>query len=575
MSLKHPLYEAESLDWEKYRLTWEGGREFINKYLVQFSNREDSADFLTRKRVTYCPAHAKSAVTEIKNSIFERMVDIVRSDGPKSYLASVTGSNGGVDLTGTTMNNFIGTKVLPELLTIRKVGVYIDKESVSFNTRAEELAANEHPYLYMYTAEEILSWNHDKRGELTAVLLLDTEDTLDPETGLPDGTKEVFKLVKKENDTTVSVTRYSKSPEDGTVTLLKLKHIPFVIFELSDSLLKDTADYQIALLNLASSDMGYCMKSNFPFYTEQRNGLTDLATKTFREVVDPETGARTLIQVNPAEVNIGSASGRTYGKDLDRPGFINPSPEPLQVSMEKQEKMKQEIRQLVQLALTNLAPTRQSADSKDKDQQGLEAGLACIGLELEKGERKIGAIWAEYEGEDEPYVSYPTNFSLRSDEDRRAEAKELTEQIPKIPSATYQREVAKQVITLTLGKKVNSEKLAKMHAEIDAAEVIVIDPEIIKADHEAGFVSTELASEARGYPKGEVEQAKKDHAERLARISMAQMAGGAASGTDAASARGMDDMSADEGESAKIEKEESQSSDVSDDGSRSVRGEAK
>jgi hypothetical protein len=38
-----------------------------------------------------------------------------------------------------------------------------------------------------------------------------------------------------------------------------------------------------------------------------------------------------------------------------------------------------------------------------------------------------------------------------------------------------------------------------------------------------GLVSAELASQIRGYPKGEVEKAKNDHAERLARIQLAQI----------------------------------------------------
>jgi hypothetical protein len=33
--------------------------------------------------------------------------------------------------------------------------------------------------------------------------------------------------------------------------------------------MEDIADYQIALMNLESSDINYMLKSNFPFYVEQ------------------------------------------------------------------------------------------------------------------------------------------------------------------------------------------------------------------------------------------------------------------------------------------------------------------
>jgi hypothetical protein len=95
--------------------------------------------------------------------------------------------------------------------------------------------------------------------------------------------------------------------------------------------------------------------------------------------------------------------------------------------------------------------------------------------------------------------------------------------------------------------------MAKIHAEIDSAQVIVTDPEIIKDDHEAGFVGTELASKLRGYPEGEVEKAKKDHADRASRIALAQSEAGA---------RGVSDMDTDPSRSARREKELSQDADT-------------
>ena len=76
-------------------------------------------------------------------------------------------------------------------------------------------------------------------------------------------------------------------------------------------------------------------------------------------------------------------------------------------------------------------------------------------------------------------------------------------------------------------------------------------------DHEAGFVSTKLASELRGYPEGEAEQAAKDHAERAARIVAAQ--------TNTAmtkmQARGAPDMDSVE-DSGTVERTEANNSDL-------------
>ena len=109
-------------------------------------------------------------------------------------------------------------------------------------------------------------------------------------------------------------------------------------------------------------------------------------------------------------------------------------------------------------------------------------------------------------------------------------------QLPKTPSKTYQKEIAKRVAYLQLNQKVSNETLDKIYKEIDSADVIVTDPEIIRQDHEAGLIGTILASKVRMYPDGQVELAKQDHADRAARIALAQ---------SKASQRGVSDMDTD------------------------------
>src|SRR5690606_25812922 len=132
-------------------------------------------------------------------------------------------------------------------------------------------------------------------------------------------------------------------------------------FELSQSLMTDISRYQIALLNLASSDINYALKANFPFYTEQQDFRTG---SHFNQAGDVEEGT----DGKGKEVIVGVTSGRAYPIGTDRPGFIHPSSEPLKVSMEKQEQLKAEIRQLIGLAISSLSPTKQSsAESKAMD----------------------------------------------------------------------------------------------------------------------------------------------------------------------------------------------------------------
>lgn len=567
--MRHPYYNDYLNSWEMYRYAYKGGTQFINKYLKMYSSREDINDFATRKAVSYCPAHAKAAVNEVKTSITERLVDVIRQGGPASYNEAICGADGGVDYASNSIDSFIGKYVIPELLVVGKVGVYIDKQHLPDNHTLLD-AQGIRPYIYTYRAEEILTWTFNQRNELTKVLLLDTLETCDAITGLVTGTRTQTRYLSLEADG-VRV-QINDAEGNETVTMLKLKRIPFVIAELTDSLMCDIAGYQIALLNLASSDINYALRSNFPFYTEQYSPQSDLANRIAQNVapsVNPDGSVNTNAGQAVAasgKIVTGSMSGRRYPMGVDRPEFIHPSPEPLKASMDKQEQLKTEIRQLIALALTNIAPMRASADSKEKDNQGLESGLAYIGMELEHLERQIAEIWSAYEGATESAtIIYPDKYSIRSDDDRRKEAKELLEDLPKIPSITFQKEVAKRVASVLLVNKVDDEVIKTIHSEIDSAKVINIDPDVIAIDIENQLVSNKTASLARLYPEGETEKAAIDHAERATRIAAAQSAGK----IDAA-ARGVSDLSADP-KSAQQEKTTSQSAAMQDTGGKAVR----
>ena len=555
-NIMHPDYAANIALWIKYRLTFEGGDDFITKYLKQFSVREDGTDYANRKAITYCPAHAKAAVIDIKNAIYQRMVDITRKGGTTSYQEAIDGRNAGVDLNGNTMTGFVGRLVLPELLSMSKVGVYVDRSQLSDAPTKHE-TANKSPYLYVYKTEDIRSWSYNRNNELKSVLLKDHDFAYDDDTGLPTETVVRYRLLQLTDEGKVSIQFYNSMGEvEGEETILNLNKIPFVIFEITSSLLTDVADYQISLLNLGSSDMNYAMKSNFPFYVEQFDIRSEMAglipqNTTVNEdtgVVNEEGTADEADKAKRNNLDIGAAQGRKYPIGAEKPAFIHPSSAPLIASMKKQAELRQEIRQLVNLAVVDVEPRNASAESKQEDEKSLEAGLSYIGLELEYGERQIAEIWSSYEhSPDTPTISYPQSYTLKSDESRRIEAKEATALLPVLPSLTYQKEVAKEIAKIIIGHKISTEDLEKIFDEIDSAKVIVMDPEIIRLDHEAGFIGTKLSSELRGYPEGEVELAKADHAERAIRVLAAQSNG--------MGARGVNDLSVSPDDAAKEKKD--------------------
>ncbi len=553
----HPKVVEYYEDWSKFRCTYEGGQVFKNRYLQAFSKRESSEDFQKRTEITYVPAFAQAGIDDVKNSIFQRMTDIIRVGGPRSYQNVIDGSNGGVDFKRNSMTSFIGFKILPELLVLGKVGVYIDKPPKRGPTLKDNVGIR--PYLYVYRAEDIHSWDYDLNGEFRSVLLCDNVLTYDDKTKMPNGYSTQYRHLWVE-DNSVLMDLYDS--DDTKITdepiVLNMSRIPFVQLELSCSLMKNIADYQIAHMNLASSDMFYALSANFPFYVEQGNVALAMANSyaSGNQGFDSDGSETGTEQTDVQELKVGTMTGRMYPMNTDRPDFIHPSSEPMKASMEKQEKIKEEIRQLLNLTISNLRPVRASAESKQTDDRTLENGLSYIGLELEYAERMIGEIWAEYEHEAPPHVSYPNNYQLRTDDDRREEAKKTLELLPKVPSRQFQLEMAKAATKALFGGKMSVDTLNNIYKEIDASDTPYSDPEVLWKDIENGLVSKELASKLRGYPEGQVTIATKEHAERASAIAMAQASVKAevTEETDMMGARGVDDMSVDKNEAQQEKK---------------------
>jgi hypothetical protein len=562
--IRHPDYCLEFDDFYKWRLCYNSGDAFIHRYLQRFSIRESDPNYQRRLAMAYSPSFARAAINEIRNSIYQRMSEINRLGGPDNYQEAITGFTAGVDLHGSSMNAYIGQDVLTELMIMGKVGVIVDKSRI--DDPRLDLNKNKRPYLYYYTRENILSWDsrYAENDEIFTNLLLRTNLLeVDPESNLPIAYNEVYRHFWINEDGYVSVEdwiEYIDENEQDPIDQKKVKsinqydlnltEIPFVMMDIGGSLMEDIGNYQIGLLNLASADLNYALTANFVFYVEQYDQLTE---QTFSRVpITPkidinnplidrskldaaQRGTQSLAgtSASGSEVETGGITGRRYGKGLNAPDFIAPPSAPMMASMEKQAQMKDELRQIINLAMSNVAPQHASADSKKEDKSGLENGLSGIGLELEYGERRIAKLWAMYENSKEvAEVNYPRKYDVKSDSDRQNEAKSLKDLKGAAPSLTFAKEIGKQIAHTMLSGKVRAEVLIKIDKEIDDAGYITSDAKEIQMDVEAGIVDKTTASYARGYDgKTVVPIAEEEYTERMAQIAAAQSSGvGAARG---------------------------------------------
>ena len=577
---RHPVILVGMTDWELWRKTYAGGHEFRNAYLKQFTTREDTPEFNIRKEITPIPTFAKAALNDIRNAIFQRTRDILRRGGSKAYQQAINGLNGGVDRRGSTMNAFLGMKVLTDLLVMGRTGIYVDAPiAPNVSTLAE--VPDTRPYLYSYAVEDILNWKiagPDKQTQFQSILLRDTTLEFDQRTLLPTTTGQRYRLMWIDEESgNVMLQFYDLEgvqidPDGQPATepiMLELKQIPFVLLDIDDSLLKDVCYYQIALLNLVSSDVSYALRANFPFLVEQRD-LRAVGAHLKQVATEDGTSSTGGQGAADEDIKVGTTHGRAYDKGMNAPSFINPSAEPLNASLSLQTKLENDIRKLINLAVMNIG-TRVSADSKEFDNQGLEAGLSFIGLVLENAERLITHYWSAYENRNEKRreiatVKYPDRYNLKTDASRVDEAEKLSDLMTAVPGKTVKKELGKLIVSGLLAGKVDLATLQTIEKEVDAADYTTSDPDTIIAAKEAGLVSDQTASIALGFTENEYEKARDDHITRIKRIAESQ---GATGGNLAA--RGVPDLAPDT-KGGKSEKELSRQVDLEKTTAIKVRG---
>jgi hypothetical protein len=242
--------------------------------------------------------------------------------------------------------------------------------------------------------------------------------------------------------------------------------------------------------------------------------------------------------------------------NAERPGFIAPPTDPLIASMAKQKQIKSDIKELVNLTLADLSP----------NEKGLEAGLSYIGLVLERVERQLGKMWAHYEGSKPPTINYPRKYTIKSEEEILENVKALKERMFDVPSTTYKKAVAKKIAKTMLGTSITDTELATIYQEIESANVLTTDPNIILPALEKSILSDKNGAAALGLPHDDasIKQAQDDHAARAKRILAAQ--------TSMMGARGVNDLSASPSQEAKEEKQNSQNPDLNVEREKKVRG---
>ena len=553
----HPKYTKMSSLWGLFRLTGDGGEDFLEEYLFK-RNAEKQTEFDLRKNITYIPSFSKSALTKVQNSIKQRLTNVRRNGGTETYQNSVKGFNLGVDRKGSSMNKFMGGLVLDELTKMGSVGIYVDAPPKEGESVADNI--DRVPYVYTFRVEDIRSWSVDplNPNKFTSLLLREFVDVKDPEFNLTVDSAEQFRYCWIDESGVMNVRFYNSEGEEILDSELKtdLTEIPFVLVSLNSSLLTDVARHQISLLNLGSADMKYAIDGNRNFLVQQYDphDISEYFTNKDPDALANQEESKEQ-RFKRSEIVLGENTGVKVPKGLEYPEFISPPAAPLKVSMEKQGDIKSQIEELMNQTLKNLSSksVNPSSQTTRMNERTAEDGLKVIGDELEWAENRVNAFWAIYEGSEPARSEYPSSYQFKTEEDRRKECLELVDIKKDIPSEKAQKEISKKIIRLALINSASEQELLEMEKEIDAAEICIGDPMVLVELAREGIIPKGLAAKQIGASEESSKQAEDDSVRRAVRIQSAQGGGGDQSFN--ASARGIRDLDPDPVQNARKEKD--------------------
>lgn len=258
IDIRSPNYVQDYANWLVWRDAVEAGPNYVRANLQRLPS-ESIPDYTKRMAVTPVPAFIKATIREITTGIYSQMELTARTGGPQSLQDAIMGGLRGVDGAGTAMNYFMIMQVLRELLIMKRVGIFVDRPPLSILPTVREALALP-PYMYLFTAEQILAW-HVRPGAISPeeILLQRDAPVYAEGTHMTVDTTSQYVYMRKVGPSEVACDIFDQNGDPESSHRLNLPMVPFVLLEISESVIQDVIGHQNALLNLGSSNVAFAM----------------------------------------------------------------------------------------------------------------------------------------------------------------------------------------------------------------------------------------------------------------------------------------------------------------------------
>jgi hypothetical protein len=174
MPIAHPLYKQHAEEWAEYRLCYEGGRPYVDRYIFRHQ-KEPQSFFADRLARTVHVNHTRAVVDTYAAHLFRESIPRTAEPRATNILQPFWED---IDLLGNGADEFYESAAQ---LVQRggRVAIVVDRTNGAgeVRTRADEMAQGVRPYAYLVDTENIIDWDVDSRGILQWVKIRETQDT--------------------------------------------------------------------------------------------------------------------------------------------------------------------------------------------------------------------------------------------------------------------------------------------------------------------------------------------------------------------------------------------------------------
>jgi len=441
---RHDDYEDKFQDWHFHLLSYLGGQDYQNGYLLNRYVLESDEEYIKRTNNTPIDNHCKNVVQIYSSFLFR--VPPTRNYGSLSGDEQLENFIKDADLDGRSFDNIIREMQINASI-YGTCWAIMDKPAVQTETRAEEIQLDIRPYLSIYTPENVLNWNYQRmingRYELTSLTLLENLSN----------DVATIRVWTKEDITTVMVKDFSKGYSTSDPILID--EMPNMIGEIPAITLYNQKSQRRGIGISDLQDVAELQKSIYNDYSEIEQ-LIRLSNHP------------SLVKTPNVEASAGAGSIIEMPEDMDsnlKPYIIQPSSQSLDGIMSNIQMKVDAINRVTHMgSVRGTEKTINSGIALQTEFELLNARLSEKADYLENAEEHIWRLYAKWQDKEfDGEIEYPDSFNLR---DYSADLQFL--QVAKasgVSSDTFAKEIDKQIARAVVE---DDEKIANIDNEIEA-----------------------------------------------------------------------------------------------------------